>query len=207
MTGLPILTYHALDTSGSVISTPPKTFADTMAAIFSEGFRCVDLQAWIEAGRPEVDRGFALAFDDGFRSILPAAETLARFGFVATAFLVTGRMGLDNQWPGQPNGVPISPLLQWSDLNALTAAGFRFGAHTLDHPILPRCAETEVDRQLSGSKTAIEDATGRSCRRARPSCIARECAEGMGSGAESFRPGRSRSRRSAAASPDWCVPR
>ncbi len=128
MTGLPILTYHAIDTSGSVIATDPKWFAAAMATLHSEGFRCVDLRAWVDAGRPEIERGFALTFDDGLSCIRQAAEVIAKLGFTATAFLVTGRMGRDNRWPGQCDRVPTSSLLDWTDLEDLFVAGFRFGA-------------------------------------------------------------------------------
>ncbi|MEO6809169.1 MAG: polysaccharide deacetylase family protein, partial [Isosphaeraceae bacterium] len=151
-TPLPILMYHALDTSGSVIATDPGWFAETLDALATAGFRSVDLLPWIEQGRPPVDRGFALTFDDGMRSMLLAADSLVRHGFSATAFLVTGRMGLDNAWRGQPGGIPRSSLLAWSDLTALQAAGVRFGAHTRTHPRLDRLDERALVEELRGSR-------------------------------------------------------
>jgi peptidoglycan/xylan/chitin deacetylase (PgdA/CDA1 family) len=160
--GLPVLTYHSLDSSGSVLSTDPSWFAETLAALAEAGFRSVDLHEWIALGRPEVDRGFALAFDDGLRSIAQAAPLLERHGFTATAFLVTGRMGTDNAWPGQPTGLPRFPLLSWSDLPALASSGFRFAAHSRTHARLDRLDTRSLERELQGSCEDLADRVGRS---------------------------------------------
>ncbi len=162
--GLPILTYHAIDHSGSVIATDPVGFAATMSAFHQAGYRTLDLDDWIAQGRPDLDRAFAICFDDGLRSILPAADVLARFGFTATVFLVTDRMGRDNAWPGQPWGIPRQPLLTWSDTIQLQAAGFRFGAHTRTHPRLDRLDEAAIRDELLGSRKAIEQRLGQPCR-------------------------------------------
>ncbi|MDB5349815.1 MAG: putative xylanase/chitin deacetylase [Planctomycetota bacterium] len=163
MTGLPILMYHSLDTSGSVISTSPSWFRATMAALHAEGFACVDLNDWISAGRPAVERGFALTFDDGLASLTIAAETMAHHGFSATAFLVAGRMGRDNGWAGVRRGIPSLALLDWSDLAALRDAGIRFGAHTMSHPYLGVCDKNEMEREILHSRESIEDHTGVPC--------------------------------------------
>ena len=164
MNDLPILTYHALDDSGSVVSTSPSWFAATLAALRSEGFACVDLEDWVARGRPPVARGFALAFDDGLASIQLAADLLSRYGYTATAFLVTGRMGRDNAWLGQPPGVPVAKLLRWDDLADLRSAGFRFGAHTETHPRLGGCGWGHLVREVLGSRCEIEAQTGERCR-------------------------------------------
>ena len=163
MNGLPILAFHAIDDSGGVLSTPLHHFRDTIAALISEGFRGVDLADWIERGRPVVDRGFAVTFDDGLRSILLAAEVLSRFGVPATVFLVAGRMGLDNGWPGQPRGLPRMATLAWSELANLRDADFRFGAHTLTHPHMDECSQKKMSEEMIGSRAAIEDVTGNPC--------------------------------------------
>ena len=161
--GLPILAYHALDDSGSVISTTPAHFSQTMAALDREGFQCVDLLSWVAAGRPPVERGFALTFDDGLTSIRLAAEVISRHSFVATAFLVTGKMGRNNDWPGQWRSVPISNVVSWHELNDLRAAGFAFGAHSVTHRSFSRLDAKEVATELRESKATIENRTGMPC--------------------------------------------
>ena len=65
-------------------------------------------------------------------------------GVPATVFLVTDRIGRDNDWPGQPRAIPRAPLLAWSDLDALAAAGFRFAAHGRTHCRLDRCDDADA---------------------------------------------------------------
>ena len=161
--GLPILTYHAIDAGGAVTSTEPGRFAETLDALLGAGFRAVDLGEWIEAGRPAVDRGFALAFDDGLRSILGVADRLARLAVPATVFLVADRIGLDNAWPGQPSGVPRSRLLGRSDLESLARLGFRFGSHGRSHARFDRLTPQDLGDELVSSRDRIEQLVGRPC--------------------------------------------
>jgi peptidoglycan/xylan/chitin deacetylase (PgdA/CDA1 family) len=162
--GLPILTYHAIDATGSVIATERAHFVATLDALEEAGFQCVDLGDWIARGRPEVARGFALTFDDGLRSILEVAGALVERGLKATVFLVTDRIGTDNQWPGQPPGIPRAPLLGWHDIEALAAAGFAFAAHGRTHRRLDRCDAGTLESELRGARDAIEQRLGRPCR-------------------------------------------
>lgn len=162
--GLPVLTYHAIDSRPGVTTTDPGWFAETLDVLAAAGYRAVDLEAWIASGRPSVDRGFAVTFDDGLRSILDVAEVVARHRVPATVFLVTDRMGGDNDWPGQPAWVPRAPLLSWSDVPALAALGFRFAAHGRTHVALDGCDEGRLDAELTGARSAIEDHLGRPCR-------------------------------------------
>lgn len=160
MTGLPILTYHALDHSGRVIATRPEWFRETLSRIHGEGFRCVSLAEWIADGRPRIDRGFAIAFDDGLSSIHLAADSLQRFGFRATVFLVSGRMGRSSDWDGPGS---TDRVVDWSELADLRGAGFEFGAHTVSHPRLSRCDDATIARQIVDSRREIEDRTGEAC--------------------------------------------
>jgi peptidoglycan/xylan/chitin deacetylase (PgdA/CDA1 family) len=162
--GLPVFTYHAFDTTGGVLATDPARFAETLDALAKAGFRGVNLDDWVEHGCPEVERGFALTFDDGFRSILEVADVVARYRVPATIFLVTDRMGGDNAWPGQPPHIAHAPLLGWSDLDDLEPLGFRVGAHGRTHARLDRCASAALEDEMRGSRDAIEDRTGRPCR-------------------------------------------
>lgn len=161
--GLPILTYHAFDDGGGVTATDPAWFAETLAALTAAGFQAVDLEAWIAAGRPAVERGFAVTIDDGLRSILDAAEVLARYRASATVFVVTDRVGSDNDWPGQPASVRREPLLSWSDLETLAACGVRFGSHGRTHRALDACDPAALDDELRGSRDELEQRLGRPC--------------------------------------------
>ena len=161
--GLPILTYHAFDSSGAVTATDPAWFAESLARLARAGFRAVDLEDWIARGRPAVERGFALTIDDGLRSILRVSDALARYGACATVFLVTDRVGADNDWPGQPAKVVREPLLFWSELEALGSIGVRFASHGRTHRPLDACDDESLECELRDSRDAVEQRLGRAC--------------------------------------------
>ncbi len=160
---LPILTYHAIDSSRAVTSTDPARFAESLDALLAAGFRAVDLGEWVDAGRPPVDRGFALVFDDGLRSVLGVADRLARLAVPATVFLLSARIGLDNAWPGQPGRIPTARLLGRADLESLARLGVRFGSHGRTHRRFDRLNSRELEDELIGSRDEIEQRVGARC--------------------------------------------
>ena len=162
-TGLPILTYHALDRSNHAIATDPAWFAATMERLVSAGFVGVGLADWIAQGRPEVANGFAVAFDDGLRSILNGVDVLERNQIPATVFLVTDHVGGDNAWEGQSRRIPRLPTLDWSEITELSMRGFSFGAHTATHPRLDRLRPNLLGRELREARDAIVTRLNRPC--------------------------------------------
>jgi peptidoglycan/xylan/chitin deacetylase (PgdA/CDA1 family) len=161
--GLPILTYHALDRSGGVTSTDPSWFAETIDRLVSAGLVGVDLSDWIAQGRPAVERGFAIAFDDGLRSILDGIDAVQRHRIPVTVFLVTDHVGGFNDWRGQPRGVAKSPMLDWSECAELSRRGVRFAAHTATHPRLDRVDPTVAADELRRSRVQIENRLRQAC--------------------------------------------
>jgi peptidoglycan/xylan/chitin deacetylase (PgdA/CDA1 family) len=161
--GLAVLTYHAFAPRRSVTATEPSWFVETLTALLEAGFRGVDLEDWVADGRPDEPKGFALAFDDGLRSILNVAGFVASYRVPATIFLVSDRVGKDNAWPGQPGWVGRERLLDWSELDGLTGLGFRFGAHGKTHARLDGMHPARLDDELKGSRETIEDRLGRPC--------------------------------------------
>jgi peptidoglycan/xylan/chitin deacetylase (PgdA/CDA1 family) len=160
---LPILTYHAIDSNRAVTSTDPARFAETLDALIEAGFHAVDLGEWVDLGRPPVVRGFALAFDDGLRSILGVADRLARLAIPATVFLPSSRIGLDNAWPGQPSSIPKARLLGRLDLESLARLGFRFGSHGRSHARFDRLGPADLEDELIRSRDEIEQTSGSRC--------------------------------------------
>lgn len=159
-----ILTYHALDETGSVLSTAPAVFAKQMRSLVEAGIQVVPLRDLLGAldpippTRPVV----ALTFDDGFRSVLEhGLPVLVELGLPATVFLVTDRCGRTSSWPGQTAGLGGRPLLGWEEIRAMSAAGVEFGSHSRTHPDLRGADTGAIEAELVGSRRAIEDALGR----------------------------------------------
>jgi len=162
---VPILTYHSLDDSGSVISVAPAAFRAHMRSLRDRGFSGIALGRLLDAweGRASLPpRPVVLTFDDAFRNFAEAARpVLEASGFGATVFAVAGRCGGTNDWPGQLARVPRLPLLSAAELRELAAAGFEIGSHGLTHAALDGLPPAEAEREVVGSKRALEDALGR----------------------------------------------
>ena len=82
---VPILTYHSLDQSGSVISMAPAAFREQMRLLAARGFVGIGLGQLLDAwgGRATLPaRPVVLTFDDGYSSFIEhAAPTLTALGF------------------------------------------------------------------------------------------------------------------------------
>lgn len=157
---LPILTYHSLDDTGSVVSVQPERFAEQMATVNAMGYRAASLHEALEhlsdVGRwPQ--RTVALTFDDGFENLhRHALPTLARYGFAATVFLVTGHVGGNNDWEPPPASLGVQPMLDWEQVSDLLEKGWEIGAHTVTHPDLRSLSQDEAERQMRDSRREIE---------------------------------------------------
>ena len=155
-----ILTYHSLDDSDSVISVAPGVFAAQMQSLARLGVRVVPLDD-VPSLLPTEEKAVAITFDDGFRNFREhAAPVLAHHGFSATVFLVTAHCGRDNGWATQPVGVTPQPLLDWEEIRMLHAAGVRFGAHSVNHPVLTQISPADAEAEMVESKLAIEAELG-----------------------------------------------
>ncbi|HEY7335064.1 MAG TPA: polysaccharide deacetylase family protein [Bryobacteraceae bacterium] len=153
-----ILTYHSLDDSGSVISVAPRTFREQMSLLADSGISVVPLEKIREN-----PGAVALTFDDGFRNFLAHAfPVLREKGFPCTVFVVSGFCGDYNRWPSQPAAprVPSLPLMSWKELREISGQGVALGSHTVTHPKMAGLSAAEVERELSSSQSAIEDAAG-----------------------------------------------
>lgn len=59
-----------------------------------------------------------------------------------------------------PTPAPASPQLRRADLPALRSAGIAIGNHTATHPILPRCDDGTVRREIEGAHAMLAAALG-----------------------------------------------
>ena len=163
-TKIPILTYHSIDQTQSVITIRPEQFREHMQWLAAAGYSVVSLRdvlQWIRQGGTVNTPTVAVTFDDGFKNFFTSAlPVLQELGFRATVFLVTGRCGLDNAWPGQLSSVPRLPMMDWSEVRQAAQYGIEFGAHTVTHPDLSGTLNDHLDREIRGSKDMIEDQLG-----------------------------------------------
>lgn len=91
----------------------------------------------------------AITFDDGWDDTLPAVAALAERGLPSTTYIQTGRVG-------------ATDCLDAAGVRALDDLGdaVEVGAHTIDHPRLDELAGAALEREIAGSKAALEDLLG-----------------------------------------------
>jgi len=161
--GVPILTYHSLDPSGSLISVSPAAFAAQMEYLHRHGFRALSLRDYVARlalGSLPARGAFVITFDDGFRNVHQIAlPILRRLGYTATVFVPTDHVGGSATWTMRP-GLPQLPLMSWEELAELQAAGLDIQSHACSHPFLTTLTPAEAERELVESKRTIEERLG-----------------------------------------------
>lgn len=161
---LPVLTFHDVDESKSVISFSPALFRRGLEKLYERGYRAITLREAVEAirrGGPLPDRSFAITFDDGYDSVSQMAFPVLRsLSAPATVFITVGAKGAASGSDRLPslNG---RPMLAWSDILEMHRSGLiDIGAHTLTHPDLTRISIEQAESEVRDSKAIIEDAIG-----------------------------------------------
>ena len=160
---LPILMYHYVDdepppagpyADGLTVRTPD--FREEMAYLADNGYRAVlleDVAAALDGGASlPAGKLVALTFDDGgLDNYTVAYPILREHGFVATFFVITGKVGGEG-------------LMTWEQLKEMKAAGMSIQSHTRSHPDLTGLGAEALSTQLAGSRTDIEEKIGGSVR-------------------------------------------
>jgi peptidoglycan/xylan/chitin deacetylase (PgdA/CDA1 family) len=162
--GVPILCYHSIDNSGSILSTSEVLFQRQMNYLKMRGYRTMPLQklcrALIERG-PLPSKTVVLTFDDGFRNactvVLP---TLKRLGFTATVFVVTRYVGNRISWI-RTEDVPELELASWDEIKEMSEAGLDIQSHSATHPNLCHLTLERVREEIQASKEEIEQRLGK----------------------------------------------
>jgi len=161
---LPILTYHSIDRGGSVISTHPDAFREQVEFFSRSGYRCLTLTeagALLRCGAAVPGPVLVITFDDGFRSVYREALPILRaYGYRATVFLVTDRIGTWSSWIRESEGIPAMPLMDLSEIAELAGAGWELGGHSATHPDLRSLDEHLLNGELERCLAAVRAASG-----------------------------------------------
>lgn len=155
-----VLTLHGIGLEDDPLTLRADELEALLDRLDATGHAIVSLDELL--ARPGHPDRVALVFDDALASVADEAlPILARRDLVSTVFVVTGHVGSDTAWPGQPAGIRPRPTMGWSELQALIEAGWSLGSHTVSHPRLTRCDDATVARELSAAHDAIVAHTGR----------------------------------------------
>jgi peptidoglycan/xylan/chitin deacetylase (PgdA/CDA1 family) len=161
---IPILLYHSVDDSGSVISMTPTEFKEHMKYLKAKEYQTISLYKFAESIRRDetpLSRSVVITFDDGFKNNYSEAfPILCKYGFTATIFIVTNHVDGICSWDGHES-IPQMPLLSWQEIQEMSNHGIEFGSHGCSHSYLTQISEEKMNRELSESKSTIETQLGK----------------------------------------------
>lgn len=164
--GTVILMYHAIGQPGEPASAfvmPASRFEKQITSLKRLGYRPIPLSQFLACQRDNLlppARSVVITFDDGYADNYSYAfPILCQYNIPATIFLVSGFVGLSNQWDhgGQLEG---RALMSWSQIQELMEHGVQFGAHTCTHPALTVISSNRVEEEITLSRKQLESRLG-----------------------------------------------
>lgn len=154
-----IITFHSIDTSGSVLSYSPDAFASLMEALDKSSLPVLGLDELLSA---ETEKGITITFDDGMRSLFTEALPILKdHEKPAHLYLTTGSVGKNNRWPTQPEDAPGFDMLSWDEIEQLHGAGIIIDSHTHNHPDMRKLDSAEMQQECETADGLIEERLGR----------------------------------------------
>lgn len=177
-----ILCYHGVAPSTSAedpefLRVDPDDFRSQLELLMRAGFRFVTVAdfARTAAGAAPPPGLVAISFDDGMHDNHAVALPILRdLGVPATVYVSTGLIGKPNPWIDARAG---SRMMTEDELREMADAGIELGAHTVTHPDLSQLDYEACLREMTGSRDALAEITGRPVRTfAYPFCLYGEAA-------------------------------
>jgi peptidoglycan/xylan/chitin deacetylase (PgdA/CDA1 family) len=111
----------------------------------SLGYHTITMQD-VVAGKGD-SRSVVLTFDDGYEDFYTTAfPIIKKYGFTATAYIITNKIG--------------GPYMSWDQVREVKAAGFEIGDHTADHLALNTLSAADQRHQIIDSKHVLEEQIG-----------------------------------------------
>lgn len=147
--------YHYLgDTSDKEDATyyvSRENFYRQMKYLRRGGYKSISLNELVDSikNRSSIPkRSVVITFDDGHESFEEiGAPILEEFGFTATMFIITRRIGTPT-------------YLTKASIRELGGRGFHFESHSLTHPIITKIPQEEAKIEIFDSKKELESLSG-----------------------------------------------
>jgi peptidoglycan/xylan/chitin deacetylase (PgdA/CDA1 family) len=150
-----IYTYHKLasppqSTLDPFLYVSPGRFEEQLAELRSHGFTSSNIEE-LAGGRVVV------TFDDGFENVLRnGLEPLSRYGFQGLQYIVSDRIGGQNDWDIEKGDTP-ERLMDQEQIREWIGAGHAIGSHSRTHRNLRKLSRGEAMSEIVDSKKALED--------------------------------------------------
>jgi len=163
----PILLYHSIDDSMSLISVSPSCFLQQMKYLKEKNYNTLTLTEYCQVlltNQSFPPRSVVITFDDGFENNYRVAfPILSKFGFKATIFLTIDYMGKECSWE-RTIDIPKLPMMSWDQVEEMSESGMEFGSHGNTHARLTDIPLGECKEEIVRSKSTIEKTLGKEIR-------------------------------------------
>ena len=159
-----VLTYHRIDDDpADVNAVSPANFERQMAYL-KRHYRVItvaELLTILERGH-NTERAVVVTFDDGYRdNYCHALPILKKHDITACFFIATGFIGTKRAFPHDIKRLGRGvPAMDWHQVGQLRANKMEIGSHTVNHVRLSECEMTTLSRELSESRSLLENASG-----------------------------------------------
>ncbi len=166
--GIPVLMYHKVGVppAGSKLKklwVSSEMFRRQMEYLKKHGHTPIlfkDIYTFWDKQTPLPKNPVLITFDDGYANNFEiAAPILKEFGFPATLFVVVQTVGWDNKWHDPASETRI-PMVSWTQLKELRAAGWEIGSHTMNHPNLQKTEPKVISIEMEKSRAVINEFLG-----------------------------------------------
>lgn len=154
---VPVLMYHriapASERGSDLVDLvlDPRVFDAQLKALKANGWHTITaamLAAKMATGQTIAYKTFVMTLDDGrsdgYTHAFPIIE---KYGFVATFYVITGRVGR-------------STAISWAEMRTMEAAGMEISNHTVSHPDMKLYTRAQTDFQVESAQQAILANTG-----------------------------------------------
>jgi peptidoglycan/xylan/chitin deacetylase (PgdA/CDA1 family) len=161
--GVPILMYHQLGPhrAGSALNkwrVPESSFRRQVEWLARRGYRGISLRRLLDRNHSPAEKPVVITFDDGFDGVRSVGLPILReHGFLATVFVVAGRLGGVDDWNDER---PREKLLDADGVRELAAAEFEIGSHGLNHRNLIGLDDESLALETAGSRRVLEEVAG-----------------------------------------------
>jgi peptidoglycan/xylan/chitin deacetylase (PgdA/CDA1 family)/GT2 family glycosyltransferase len=164
---LAVLMYHhvgpALPGTYPDLTVAPAAFERHVAALARRGYRTISPAEYARVRRGEASlprRAVMVTFDDGYADVVRyALPVLAKHGFGAVVFVVTGELAGTNSWD-EVRGSATHRLLGCDDILAWRRFGTEFGGHSRTHASLPEVDDARLAAEVGGCRADLRTLTG-----------------------------------------------
>jgi peptidoglycan/xylan/chitin deacetylase (PgdA/CDA1 family) len=157
-----VFMYHSIsryDEDPLQVIMTPQRFDRQMRWMRSRGLRGVSMGEMLDAAAEgRTRRLVGLTFDDGYADFVTnAMPVLQRYGFTATAFVLAGRFGGENEWCKRG---PRKPLLTADQVREIASAGIEIASHGLKHVSLLETDDARLREETVRSRAILQELLG-----------------------------------------------